>query len=126
MNKLAEKSMQATGTIRENRTEGANKQLIQNKELQKQERGTYDYCSDGKVYIAKWHDNSVVNIASNWETHEPVHKVKQRIKGGAKQVTQPHLIGSYNKGIGSVDLMDCLLKSYRPTIRGKNGTGPCL
>ena len=47
--KLAEKSMRATGTIRENRTEGANKQLIKNKELQKQERGTYDYCSGGKV-----------------------------------------------------------------------------
>ena len=87
MNELAEKSMRATGTIRENRTEGANKQLIQNKELQKQERGTYDYCSDGKVYIAKWHDNSVVNIASNWETHEPVRKVKWRIKGGTKEVT---------------------------------------
>ena len=64
MNKLAGKSMRATGTIRKNRTEGANKQLIQNKELQKQEKGTYDYCSDIKVYIAKWHDNSVVNIAS--------------------------------------------------------------
>ena len=62
MTKLAEKSMRATETKRENRTEEANKQLIQNKELQ---GGTYDYCSDGKVYIAKCHDNSVVNIASN-------------------------------------------------------------
>ena len=56
MNELAKKSMQATGTIRENRTEGAYKQLIKNKELQKQERGIYNYCSDGKVYIAKWHE----------------------------------------------------------------------
>ena len=67
MNELTKKNMRATGTIQENKTEGANKQLIQNKELQKQEKGTYDYCSDGKVYIAKWHDNSVVNIASNWK-----------------------------------------------------------
>ena len=37
MNELTEKSMRATGAVRENRTEGANKQLIQNKELQKQE-----------------------------------------------------------------------------------------
>ena len=118
MNELAEKS------IRENRTEGANKQFIKNKELQKQERGIYDYCSDGKVYIAKWHDNSVVNIASNSETHEPVRKVKRRIKRGAKEITQPHLIGSYNKGMGGVDLKDRLLESYRPTIHGKNGTGP--
>ena len=75
--------MQATETIGENRTEGANQQLIQNKELQKQERGTYNYCSDGKVYIAKWHESSVVNSANNWETHEPVRKVKRKIKGGA-------------------------------------------
>ena len=64
MNELAERSMRATGTIREDRTEGENKQLIQKKELQKQERGTCNYCSEGKVYIAKWYDNSVVNIAS--------------------------------------------------------------
>ena len=51
MNKLVEKSMRATGTIRENSTEGANKQLIQNKELQKQERGTYNYCSVEKYTL---------------------------------------------------------------------------
>ena len=106
MNELTEKSMRATGTIQENRTEDANKELIQIKELQKQERGTYDYCSDGKVYIAKWHDNFVVNIASNWETHDPLRKLKRRIKGGAKEVTQPHLIGSYNKGMGGIDLIE--------------------
>ena len=91
MNELAEKMMHATGTIRENRTEGTNKQLIQNKELQKQERGSYNYCSGGKVYIAKWHGNSVVNIANNWETHKRMCKVRRRIKGGAKKVTQLHL-----------------------------------
>ena len=78
MNELAEKSICATETIRESRTEDANKQLVQIKELQKQERCTYDYCSDGKVYNAKWFDNCIVNIASNWETHEPARKVKRR------------------------------------------------
>ena len=34
------------------------------------------------------------------------------------QVTQPHLIHLYNKGMGGVDLMDRLLSSYRPMIRG--------
>ena len=106
INELTEKSMRATGNTQKNRTEGANKQLIQIKELQKQEKGIYDYCSDGKVYIAKWHDNSVVNIASNWETHDPVRKLKRRIKRGAKEVAQPHLIGSYDKGMGDIDLIE--------------------
>ena len=45
--------MRTTGTIRENKIKGGNKQLVQNQELQKQERGTYGYCGDRKVYIAK-------------------------------------------------------------------------
>ena len=49
-------------------------------------------------------------------------KVRRRIKGGAKEVTQPHLINSYNKSMGGVNLMDRLLESNCPTI---NGTGPC-
>ena len=35
------------------------------------------------------------------------------MKGGAKEVTQPHLINSYNKSMGGVHLMDRLLESYR-------------
>ena len=53
-------------------------------------------------------------------------KVRQRIKGGAKVVTQLHLINSYNKSMGGVNLMNHFLESYRPTIRGKNGSAPCL
>ena len=63
---LAKKSMQATQTIRRN--EGANRQLVQNKELQKKERGTCNYCIDGNVYSVKCHNNSAVNSGSNWET----------------------------------------------------------
>ena len=76
------------------------------------------------MYIAKWHDNSVVTIASNWESHISVYKVRRRVKRGVKEVPQPHLINSYNKGMGSVDLMDCLLKAYCPTIRGKKWYWP--
>ena len=76
MIELAEKCVRATGTIRQSRTEGANKQLVQSKELRKKEKSAYDYCSDGKVYIAKWHDNSAVNIANNWENHKPARKSK--------------------------------------------------
>ena len=42
-----------------------------------------------------------------------------RVKSGIKEVTRPHLINSHNKGNVSVDLMDRLLDSYRPVIRGK-------
>ncbi|XP_066978937.1 piggyBac transposable element-derived protein 3-like [Macrobrachium rosenbergii] len=103
---LTESNAKATGTIRENRSAGAAKALSTTKELQKMERGTFDHRSDGKVYVAKWNDNDVVGIESNWETHDPVHTVNRRVKGGVKDVSQPHLINSYNKGMGGVDLMD--------------------
>ena len=47
------------------------------------------YCCNGTVYIAKWHDNLVVMIASNWESHTPVHKVRCWVKGGVKEVPHP-------------------------------------
>ena len=47
------------------------------------------------------------------------HKVKRRVKGGEKEVTQPHLVNSYNKGMGGVDIMDRLSESYLPMIGGK-------
>ena len=67
MSELAKIDIRATGTIRKNRTAGANQKMISSKQLQKQERGCFEYCCDGSLYITKWHDNSVVTITSNWK-----------------------------------------------------------
>ena len=101
MSDLAKIDVRATSAIRENRTPGANQKMISSKQLQKQERGCFEYCCDGTVYNVKWHNNSVVTIASNWESHIPVHKVRRRVKGGVKEVTQPHFINYYNKEMGA-------------------------
>ena len=101
MSDLAKIDVRATGTIRENRTPGANQKMISSKQLQKQERGCFQYCCDETVYIAKWHDNSVVTIASNWESRTPVRKVRRPVKGNVKKVSQPYLINSYDKGMGA-------------------------
>ena len=39
-------------------------------------------------------------------------------------VKQPHLVHMYNAGMGGVDLMNCLLSSYWPSIRGKKWYWP--
>src|ERR1700761_5289936 len=75
--------------------------------------------------MLKWHDNAVVTVASNCMTHEPVHSVRRHVKGNANvSVTQPQLLRRYNEGMGGVDLMDRLLASYRPRIRGKKWWWP--
>ena len=116
---LASEGIHATGAVRENRTGGAGKLMTDVKTMKKSDRGSFDYRSDGDVHVVRWSDNSIVNVASNHETHEPVHEMGRRVKGASNvKEKQPKMIRSYNKVMGGVDLMDRLLSSYRPKIRG--------
>ena len=124
---LASEKGKATGTVRENRIGGANRDLTSTKEMKKSTRGTFDFRCDGTVFMCKWNDNSVVTVASNCQTHTPVHEVRRRVKGQpVNNVQQPHLIHAYNQGMGGVDLMDRMLASHRPSIRGKKWYWPLL
>lgn len=68
----------------------------------------------------RWNDNSVVTPCSNSKGSEPVGRVKRRVKGkGLVDVQQPHIVRSYNKGMGGVDLLDRSLSELRPKIKGK-------
>ena len=62
---LSDKGVRTTGTVRETRIANATKKIISSKDLKKEERGTFEFCFYGKVYVAKWHNNSIVTIASN-------------------------------------------------------------
>ena len=81
---IAESGFIAVGTVRENRTSGACKTMLSNKDMKKRERGSYDYRCNGEIFVCKWNDNSIVNIASNHFTHEPVRKAKRYVKGKGK------------------------------------------
>ena len=125
MKSLASEGIRTTGTVRENRTGGAGKLMTDVKTMKKSDRGSFDYRSDGDVHVVRWNDNSIVNVASNHETHKPLHEVGRRVKGASNvKVKQPKMISSYNKGMGGVDLMDRLLSSYRLKIRGKKWYWP--
>ena len=105
LSRLSERNIHATGTVRENRLSGAKQALVSSKEMKKRERGTYDKVCNGIVFVCKWHDNSIVNIASNTLMDEPVHTVRQKVKGGEKHVPQPHIVQCYNKGVCVVSCM---------------------
>ena len=97
------------------------------KEIKKSERGTFSFCSDGIVYVCKWHDNPIVNIASNFTTQIPTETVKRRVKKKAEaRLNQPKLTKQYNLGMGDVDVMNRLLGTYRPMIQGKKWYWPLI
>lgn len=122
INDLAQRKIRACGTIRENRTGGC--PLLTNKDMKKNERGSYDYRSDGTVLCVKWNDNSVVTVASNYYVVNPVQKAERRVKKERKKVvTQPFVISMYNKElVGWICLTDCCHLTDQNCVL-KNGGG---
>ena len=115
---LALKGVRAIGTVRENRTNHC--PLISTANMKKQERGSYDYRSDGQVTCVRWNDNSVVTLASNHTAVKPLQTARRRVKAmKAKEVPQPHVVHKYNKGMGGVDVLDRMLAAYRPQLRSR-------
>lgn len=118
---LREQNIGGTGTIRENRLENCN--LPNSKDMKKEPRGKLYQKSSKEIIAAKWHDNSIVAIASNCHALEPITKV-DRIgfvdKKRAKiQVDCPSIIKMYNKYMGGVDRFDENVDSMRVGLRGK-------
>ena len=117
---LTGKEILATGTIRENRTGGADKVLLSKKLLQKKDRGSYDFVCNESLFITSWNDNSVCQVISNCHQIDPIRNTQRWKKGkGQIYVEQPHVIKAYNEGMGGVDAMDRLLESYRPSVNMK-------
>ena len=52
--------------LRDNRTSGADKVVTSAKDMKKKERASFDFVCDGTVFVVKWNDNSIVNVASNF------------------------------------------------------------
>ncbi|XP_053954185.1 piggyBac transposable element-derived protein 3-like [Anastrepha ludens] len=101
--------------------------LKTNKELQKKQRGEFDFmCSDSGILFVKWNDNSVVTVGTNFDRTEPLHTVKRWSRQERRKVNahQPKLIAEYNSGMGGVDLHDQALNTYYIKFRGNKWWWP--
>ena len=68
------------------------------KNQKKNERGYFDFSSDGNIEIIRWNDNSVVTIGSNAYGAKPIRSAKRWIKGkGIQKIQQPTVITAYNQ-----------------------------
>jgi len=123
---LSERGFFATGTLRENRT--ANCPLQTSKQMAKGKKGACDYRFDSKheIFVVRWHDNSIVTVATNTGTLEPFVNTKRYNRKERKHeiVLQPNTIHQYNQGMGGVDLHDNAIANYRIRIRGKKWWWP--
>lgn len=106
---LKDRNIEATGTIRANRIDKSCK-ITPVHEVGKSARGTYDYCTDKKtgISIVRWNDNSVVSIATKYDTVTPVKLVNRysRVQKKKISVPQPKVISSYNQHMGEIDRAD--------------------
>ena len=121
MEALSEKSIKATGTIRENRQE---KCPLKKKEvMKKQQRGSYDYRTDDskEIILVRWNDNNVVDICSNAVGVEPCSQASRYLSTAKSRmpIQCPRLVKVYNEHMGGVDRMDQNISKYRIGIRGK-------
>ncbi|KFM58705.1 PiggyBac transposable element-derived protein 3, partial [Stegodyphus mimosarum] len=120
LDKLGSMGHQATGTVRKGRIDKP--PLQSDVALKKMERGSFDYRVDGKGNIVcRWHDNSVVTVASSGPGVNPLCLVNRYSQEQKKkiQVLQPNMIKVYNQFMGGVDRADENIDKYRASIRGK-------
>ena len=121
MDKLTEKKIVATGSVRDNIIEKCSTTGV--KEMKKKEQGAYDYhCDDRKnLLVCRWNDNSVVTVVSN--VHGVFSLKKARRWSGVQQrhvkIDQPNAIKLYNSSMGGTDRMDQNIATYRIGIRSK-------
>ncbi|XP_051524126.1 piggyBac transposable element-derived protein 2-like [Myxocyprinus asiaticus] len=97
--------------------------LADEKSFKKSERGSFDFRVKGNYNICavKWFDNRVVTLVSSFASPEPVQKIKRWDKATKTntEVERPYIVGTYNKFMGGVYLLDTFAAKYKFLIKSK-------
>lgn len=113
----------ATGTIRENRTK--NCPLPRKEDFNKLERGSVKTLASDKCVAIRYKDNSVLTVASNFESSEIGTAQRwSREKKARVQIPQPLAVKNYNSFMGGVDLLDQFVSCYRTRMRQRKWWWP--
>ncbi|XP_054720650.1 piggyBac transposable element-derived protein 3-like [Uloborus diversus] len=113
LEEIKNREFRATRTIRENRLKDC--PLTKSTLLVKTERGCFESIQTKNLCLASnFETEASLGTAKRWYAEE-----KKR-----KDLPQPHLISSYNKYMGGMDLLDRFLSTYRPRIKGKKWWWP--
>nr|CAD7595708.1 unnamed protein product [Timema genevievae] len=121
LDELKERGCTGTGTVRSNRVENA--PLKESTVLKKMPRGSFDQLTDTNsgTTLIRYHDNSIVTIASNRNGVHPTGKSKRYSRSDNRyiEVVAPSAIISYNSFMGGVDRLDENISKLRIHFRMK-------
>ncbi|XP_034039136.1 piggyBac transposable element-derived protein 3-like [Thalassophryne amazonica] len=116
--KLLEQEIHYAGTARQVRLPNCNL----DEKILKKGRGSFDYRVEGKhICAVKWHDNRAVTLVSSFAEPEPVQKI-QRWNKATKTYTdveRPYIVGTYNKYMGGLDLLDSFTAKYKFALKSQ-------
>lgn len=123
---LSTNGIKTTGTVRVNRIEDCPVMAVE--KVKKMARGTSDHRldSNSNILVVRWHDNSVVTLASNCHGVEPVGSAQRWSSAEKRRVNipQPFVVSQYNKYMGGVDRMDQNIATYRMSVRSRKWWWP--
>ncbi|XP_045453941.1 piggyBac transposable element-derived protein 3-like [Melitaea cinxia] len=120
---LNKKAILPLGTIKANRIPGY--KVPAEKDLKKLGRGAtiekLTTVDNTDISIVSWYDNRVVNLASTYVGSTPASEVRRfnQKEKAYQNLPCPKAVMTYNRHMGSVDLLDALLGYYRIQIRSK-------
>jgi hypothetical protein len=65
------------------------------------------------LLFVRWNDNNIVTMATNYDSVDPVGKVKRwfTVEKAKVDIPQPLLFQTYNSSMGGVDLLDPQLQN---------------
>lgn len=120
---LANRGILSLGTIRKNRIPGC--KLPDEKVFKKEPRGTsVEQVGDHNgidISVVAWRDNKIVTLASNFAGKNPTSSVRRYDKTRKQyiMVERPSVVAEYNRHMGGVDLLDCIMGHYKIKLRSK-------
>jgi hypothetical protein len=73
------------------------------------------------ICAVKWYDNRAVTLVSSFAGPEPVQEIQRWDKATKTyiDVERPYIVGTYNKFMGGVDLLDSFTAKYKYALKSR-------
>ncbi|KAF3856671.1 hypothetical protein F7725_017394 [Dissostichus mawsoni] len=117
--KLLDRGIHYVGTARQVSLPNCN--LEDEKSLKEKGTGSFDTRVEANhnICAVKWYDSRAVTLVSSFAGPDPVQKIQRWDKANKTyvEVERPSIVGTYNKYMGGVDLLDSFTAKYKSPMK---------